>query len=545
MKKGFNKKNLLFLITAVCLVGLIGVGVSYAYYLANFSVNNPKNANNNLTTTLTTDVVMDMQGKYAPSNVIPGFKGVKEVVVRCLGEETSAPSEASIQITPDFADFGNDVTWKLYKSDTPITCTSKVKEGIQYYDEATCDIPESASLLLEGGAERDHLNITVNPLTETKYYLVVEYANDGDQSSQMGKSFSITIGLGSKVKVPTFADKITELAQSDTVNLASDDPDNNIRYIGADPNNYVYFNCSDYANQSDNTCEKWRIIGVFNNMTKADGSKENLIKIVRDDSLGNLSWDYKQNGVGSSTNKGSNDWTDSQLMMMLNPVDYLKSGYTNSNDIISYNNQEIYSKMGSYYNGTKGCKPASIASGSKFTCTEIDFTSNGLKNDDTRNAIETVVWNLGGTASYTSSSDGLASHWYSYERGTKVNSGRPITWIGKIGLMYPSDYGYATSGGSTSDRQACLAKELWNWSDSSVSDCKNNDYLFKSSYSQWTLAPNSSIRLSVFYVYMAGSVEYYGGYNADGVRPVAFLKSNISIMAGTGTSSEPYQLKVN
>ena len=545
MKKGFNKKNLLFLITAVCLVGLIGVGVSYAYYLANFSVNNPKNANNNLTTTLTTDVVMDMQGKYAPSNVIPGFKGVKEVVVRGLGEENSAPSEASIQITPDFADFGNDVTWKLYKSDTPITCTSKVKEGIQYYDEATCDIPESASLLLEGGAERDHLNITVNPLTETKYYLVVEYANDGDQSSQMGKSFSITIGLGSKVKVPTFADKITELAQSDTVNLASDDPDNNIRYIGADPNNYVYFNCSDYANQSDNTCEKWRIIGVFNNMTKADGSKENLIKIVRDDSLGNLSWDYKQNGVGSSTNKGSNDWTDSQLMMMLNPVDYLKSGYTNSNDIISYNNQEIYSKMGSYYNGTKGCKPASIASGSKFTCTEIDFTSNGLKNDDTRNAIETVVWNLGGTASYTSSSDGLASHWYSYERGTKVNSGRPITWIGKIGLMYPSDYGYATSGGSTSDRQACLAKELWNWSDSSVSDCKNNDYLFKSSYSQWTLAPNSSIRLSVFYVYMAGSVEYYGGYNADGVRPVAFLKSNISIMAGTGTSSEPYQLKVN
>ena len=546
MKKGFNKKNLLFLITAVCLVGLIGVGVSYAYYLANFSVNNPKNANNNLTTTLTTDVVMDMQGKYAPSNVIPGFKGVKEVVVRGLGEENSAPSEASIQITPDFADFGNDVTWKLYKSDTPITCTSKVKEGIQYYDEATCDIPESASLLLEGGAERDHLNITVNPLTETKYYLVVEYANDGDQSSQMGKSFSITIGLGSKVKVPTFADKITELAQSDTVNLASDDPDNNIRYIGADPNNYVYFNCSDYANQSDNTCEKWRIIGVFNNMTKADGSKENLIKIVRDDSLGNLSWDYKQNGVGSSTvTSGSNDWTDSQLMMMLNPVDYLKSGYTNSNDIISYNNQEIYSKMGSYYNGTKGCKPASIASGSKFTCTEIDFTSNGLKNDDTRNAIETVVWNLGGTASYTSSSDGLASHWYSYERGTKVNSGRPITWIGKIGLMYPSDYGYATSGGSTSDRQACLAKELWNWSDSSVSDCKNNDYLFKSSYSQWTLAPNSSIRLSVFYVYMAGSVEYYGGYNADGVRPVAFLKSNISIMAGTGTSSEPYQLKVN
>ena len=211
MKKVFNKKNLLFLIITVCLVGLIGIGASYAYYLANFSVSNPENANNNLTTTSTTDVVMDMQGKYAPSNTVPGFKGVKEVVVRGLGQKNSVPSEASIQITPDFADFGNDVTWKLYKSDTPITCTSNVNEGIQYYDEATCDIPKSASLLLEGGANSDYLNITVNPLTETKYYLVVEYANNGDQSSQMGKSFSVTIGLGSKM---TAVDRI--IAQLDT-----------------------------------------------------------------------------------------------------------------------------------------------------------------------------------------------------------------------------------------------------------------------------------------------------------------------------------------
>ena len=211
MKRVFNKKNLLFSITAVCLVGLIGIGMSYAYYLANFSVSNPENANNNLTTTSTTDVVMDMQEKYAPSNTVPGFKGVKEVVVRGLGEKNSIPSEASIQITPDFADFGNDVTWKLYKSDTPITCTSNVNEGIQYYDEATCDIPKSASLLLEGGAESSYLNITVNPLTETKYYLVVEYANNGDQSSQMGKSFSVTIGLGSKM---TAVDRI--IAQLDT-----------------------------------------------------------------------------------------------------------------------------------------------------------------------------------------------------------------------------------------------------------------------------------------------------------------------------------------
>ena len=352
------------------------------------------------------------------------------------------------------------------------------------------------------------------------------------------------------VKPVSVTEKITTLATTDTTNFATDDPDNNIRYIGANPNNYVYFNCSDYNNQSDSTCEKWRIIGVFKNMTKSDGTKADLVKIVKDERLGNasFSWDYKKNGVGTSTTDyGSNDWTDSQLMMMLNPTDYLKYGYTVDNNIVKDSKgQAIYQNMGSYYNGTSGCKPAAIASGADFICTSIDFTSTGLKNDLTRNAIESVVWNLGGTADYQSSSNGLASHFYGYERGTTVYSGRPTTWTGKIGLMYPSDYGYATSGGSTTDRAACLAKEMYNWDGSGVSDCKNNDYLYKSSYYQWTLAPRSSFANYVFFVstlgYVSNNVAYY---DSGSVRPVAFLKSNISITdVGTGTAESPFQLKV-
>ena len=351
------------------------------------------------------------------------------------------------------------------------------------------------------------------------------------------------------VKPVSVTEKITTLATTDTTNFATDDPDNNIRYIGANPNNYVYFNCSDYNNQSDSTCEKWRIIGVFKNMTKSDGTKEDLVKIVKDERLGNasFSWDYKKNGVGTSTNDyGSNDWTDSQLMMMLNPTDYLKSGYTIDNNIVKDSKgQAIYQNMGSYYNGTSGCKPSAIASGADFTCTSIDFTSTGLKNDLTRNAIESVVWNLGGTASYNSASNGLASHWYGYERGTTVYSGHAPTWTGKVGLMYPSDYGYATAGGATTNRAACLAKELYNWDGSGVSDCKNNDYLYKSSYYQWTLAPGSSNAYGVFLVGARGYVNRYGAYNAGSVRPVAFLKSNISITdVGIGTAESPFQLKV-
>ena len=110
--------------------------------------------------------------------------------------------------------------------------------------------------------------------------------------------------------------------------------------------------------------------------------------------------------------------------------------------------------------------------------------------------------------------------------------------------MYPSDYGYATSGGSTTDRAACLAKEMFNWASSNVSDCKNNDYLLKSYY-QWTLTPRSSRSYYAFYVGSSGNVNFGDAYATGGVRPVAFLKSNISITnVGTGTSESPFQLKV-
>ena len=145
-----------------------------------------------------------------------------------------------------------------------------------------------------------------------------------------------------------------------------------------------------------------------------------------------------------------------------------------------------------------------------------------------------------GSASYDSSSNGLASHWYRYERGTTVYSGRPTTWTGKIGLMYLSDYGYATAGGTTTDRATCLAKELYNWHD--VSDCYNNDYLFNSDY-QWTLTPYSVNACNVLYVHSDGCIKNGYARNHSGVRPTLYLKSSISVDSGTGESSNPYRLK--
>ncbi len=521
-----NKKILILSIIGSLLLVSIAIASSYAYFIANVTGN--KDTNN----VVVTNGVMALEYKDGDeinlANAVPGSSVSKTFTVKNTGN-------VSTNYTIYFSELSNKF---VDKTDLVYTLTSS--DGGK--SVAQTQVPSTNDAMVS--------NYAIEAGKTHTYTLTITFLDkDDNQDDNQNVSFSTKVTINEiKEYVPTFAEKIAELSVNGTGNFATDDPDNNIRYIGANPSNYVYFNCSDYSNQSDSTCEKWRIIGVFKNMTKSDGTKEDLVKIIRDDSLGNISWDYKKYGVGTSTyGEGSNDWTDSQLMMMLNPTDYLKSGYTIDNNIVKDNKgQAIYQNMGSYYNGTSGCKPAEVASGADFSCTSIDFTSTGLKNDSTRNAIETVVWNLGGTADYHSSSNGLASHWYGYERGTTVYGGRPTTWTGKIGLMYPSDFGYATSGGSTTNRAACLAVEMFNWNSSRGSDCVHNDYLYKLGCTQWTLAPYSSCSYYAFFVTGGGSVfdnSVFIGYSS--VRPAAFLKSNISITdVGIGTAESPYQLKI-
>jgi hypothetical protein len=162
------------------------------------------------------------------------------------------------------------------------------------------------------------------------------------------------------------------------------------------------------------------------------------------------------------------------------------------------------------------------------------WTKNLADYDD---LLETVTWNLGGTNTNAL----VASSFYNIERGTATYSGRPTTWSGKIGLMYPSDYGFATSGGTTTDRATCLATNLGSWNGSDVSNCKNNDYLYLKSI-EWTLTPNFANSVFVFYVNSAGRVygnDYYAAHSYA-VRPVGYLRSSAVILSGNGTSSSPW-----
>ena len=262
------------------------------------------------------------------------------------------------------------------------------------------------------------------------------------------------------------------------------------RYIGADPNNYVKFND-----------ELWRIIGVFDT-DDGTGKVEKRLKIIRNELIGNYSWDYNSGG------NYINEWSTAQLNNLLN--------------------------SGAYYNRTTG-----TYYNNSTTASNVDFTDKGL-TEKAKAMIGNAKWYLGGSSTYK---DVTVPMFYTRERVTGVYSGRSTSWTGKVGLIYPSDYGYATSGGTTTNRASCLAKEMYNWDDSSVSDCKNNDWMYNLDLYQWTITPRQDNTGYVFRVGDTGYVNHNLANNGNGVRPVVHLNSAIKVITGSGTKELPYILE--
>ena len=250
--------------------------------------------------------------------------------------------------------------------------------------------------------------------------------------------------------------------------------ENGYRYEGKNPNNYVLFND-----------ELWRVIGVFSMKTEA-GNTENLVKLIRNETLDGLSWHGSNN----------NNWSSATLQQQLN------NGYLNATD--------------------------STCDFCQFNTKTCYFSETGI-NSTARNMIESVIWNLGGTSSISATADSF----YTAERGTTVYSGRPTEWTGKVGLMYPSDYGYAVLASS--------CERTTNFESYGKTACAGNNWLKSDSY-QWTLTPISSTLHYVFYVHYNGDLDSLSASIGFGARPSIYLKSNIAIMGGSGSYSDPFKI---
>ena len=297
------------------------------------------------------------------------------------------------------------------------------------------------------------------PVNTTYYYkLTITFNNleNVNQNSDINAAFHSFFSLEEGTNIVSGVEKIQNLvsgantgstdvitketpAGSTCTNTLAYDgtADNNLRYVGANPCNYVTFNgespraltvyriiskaegydvwgeafndaetcnntyASEYSwdNDKEYECQErheiaggWRIIGVMNNVDDGTGKKETRIKLVRNDALGNYSWDSSESSVNSGY--GVNDWTQADLMQELNG-DYLNTSLT-ANTM--------------WYNGESNQKTG-----------EYDYTK-GLKSE-AQAQIGNAKWHLGGTEDYNTYSQdatGAASNFYNYERGTTV-----------------------------------------------------------------------------------------------------------------------------
>ena len=255
--------------------------------------------------------------------------------------------------------------------------------------------------------------------------------------------------------------------------------ENGYRYEGKNPNNYIWFNN-----------ELWRIIGVFD--SASHGQSGNLVKIIREESIGGLAW-HKSN---------TNDWSASSLKSLLNGA--------------YYDWESNKSSASTYCYGYSTSVPGNC-----------NYSEIGI-NDTYRNMIQNVTWYLRGH----SSSDATAESFYNYERTTgTIYSGRPTTTTGNIGLMYPSDYGYSVLASSCA--------RTTNLSSYGKSTCAGQSWLYKTGY-EWTITPNSSNSSSVFFLSNIGYLYISYAYIGYSVRPVLYLKSNVYVVDGNGSISDPY-----
>ena len=353
-------------------------------------------------------------------------------------------------------------------------------------------------------------SITANSTTPTvhDWEFTATFINlDSDQQANTGKQMDAEIIIQEDEMKPTLADTIISLYTSDGTNDlyyhdgqgrygSLEAGDDSYRYSGANPNNYVCFGSDAATCPADNL---YRIIGAFDD--DKDGNYQ--IKLIKSDyttsaMLGTDGRDY--GGTYSSTtsyHKGS---------METSTIAAYRWNYDTSVSSLGSNNWTT----------------------SEFNTINLNKNYWNYLGITWQNLIAETTWHLGGMTSKWSNT---AKEFYDGERNNVGYGSNPTTYTDEIGLMYPSDYGYAASPGA------------WGAILSSYSTITANNWLYMGIF-EWTITPYSSYSNNVFRVDYSGDLRYGSVNSRYAARPVFYLESNVQLEGGSGTSSDPFTLVV-
>ena len=555
-KKLVKDKSVKVILLEIFLIilGVVGLTLGVKYIMNNIGINvgTSKLAIDNMNATVSSGNLSPVADSSVNVNTT---SGVLRITFDVKGASTNTGDniiyDAILNIDADCALKNENIKWNLYKNSTlltsgttspkydkdvlngKITLTDTQQDLIPYSGTAdkyvfilwmsdNCTESDITKCDINSGLNSDMSNKTVtgnidirlnsgrkkvnnretaninNVCEETKATYIVEHLDDGTTGDSGSGVYKVTHSV-----IPA-----SSSATGSTIPAVTD-----YRYYGPSPNNYI---CLDMEGGS--TCPDkhlYRIIGSI----YEEKENTNRIKVIKttpltDGTTSAFSWDYTSSGSYSnvwatitSGNYSNSLTSGSQLMKLLN--------------------------SGAWWNGTSGSYY-----NNSTTATTVNFTNYKL-SDKAKSYITTSRYYLGG---YNNSNGVMTNQFYAYERGTtRYDTNRPLYWDGYVGLMYPSDFGYAAGN-------SCVTgTDPYNYD----GGCKNKDWLWMTTSSdynngyEWLMSPDSGYSYGAFIVDSSGFVFFNNDCRVNGARsarPVFYLSSSASITGGNGTSAAPYIL---
>ena len=143
--------------------------------------------------------------------------------------------------------------------------------------------------------------------------------------------------------------------------------------------------------------------------------------------------------------------------------------------------------------------------------------------------IATTTWKVGG-GTYANISDVVPATAYQYEVGSSaLTTAYNAIYDAKIGLMYVSEYGFATDPSG------------WTTKLSSYNSNTSKTWLYLNSF-EWTISRRSDDSGTAFFVTGNGYVHADRVYNSFDARPSFNLESSVKYVSGSGSMSDPVRV---
>jgi len=501
-----KKNNLILMIVTISIFVVLLIGATYAYFASNTNTGNGLDFSatlddNNIAFTATSGT---LSLHVAAENMLQSQVGQGDAIAaESVGEENITITLSSNTEAPIACTYNVYFQWNTNEAYLTPTNANKNEFTLEL------DLQDSDGTGSEGTNKFANETQLTRVITTTNKTLVVENAyivgnsvNSGSQTwVPTAKFYNLTDNqsalagatFGGKFTIedvecnvkaePTLSETLIGLISDNEYTSSQDNTKYVVRHEEVTHNGITYDAGVRYeGNDPDNYVtfngnEEWRIIGVFEGSTIGLEPGKQYTKIIRNTPM-YKGWDDNEN-----------DWSNSTLYSYLNG-EYLQS-LTDTNKIAQYNgNYNTWYLRGMY--------------------------------DETHM----------GEEAYT-------PDWYLAERITGSPApNADATTTGAIGIMYPSDYGYAAYGSSCDNKTSMT---LYNY----AGGCAEVDWLLLEETEEWLISPSPDKSYHAFNVnaVKGGSVYYDCSVSNElAVHPVLYLGASVKIAAGAGTKANPYKL---